>query len=78
MTYEYQCDECGTTFDVTATIAEKAAGLEPACPECGSKQTAQLFGGVGILSGSRSGGAGGGPGGGMGPACGPGMGAGCC
>ncbi|SIQ40855.1 putative regulatory protein, FmdB family [Alkalispirochaeta americana] len=75
MTYEYQCEKCGNTFDVTASIAEKAAGLEPACPECGSKQTSQLFGGVGILSGAGTSSPGGSFGGGL---CGPGRGSGCC
>ncbi|TVR29277.1 MAG: zinc ribbon domain-containing protein [Spirochaetaceae bacterium] len=70
MTYEYRCRKCDTAFDVIATVAEKAAGLEPKCPKCGSKQTAQIFGAIGVLSGTS------GPGGG--PMCDPGMGAGCC
>ncbi len=73
MTYEYRCKECEQVFDVVATVAEKAAGIEPECPECGSKETAQIFGAVGILSSTGSGG-----GFDPGPMCGPGMGAGCC
>lgn len=76
MTYEYRCTKCEAVFDVVATIAEKAAGIEPECPKCGSKQTAQVFVPFGVLSGAPSSG----PGGsfGEGPMCGPGMGAGCC
>ncbi len=75
MTYEYRCRECGTMFDVTATIAQKEAGLHPECPSCGSKQAAQVFGAIGVLSGTR-----GGPARGFGgmPGCGPDMGPGCC
>ncbi len=71
MTYEYRCRECDETFEVTATVAEKAAGLSPECPKCGSSNVSQVFSGFGVLSG-----AGGGLGGGG--MCGPGMGAGCC
>lgn len=74
MTYEYRCSKCDTAFDVIATVAEKSAGLEPKCPNCGSKQTTQIFGAVGVLSSAS--GPSGDPGGG--PMCGPGMGAGCC
>ena len=76
MTYEYRCSKCDTAFDVIATVAEKSAGLEPKCPNCGSKQTTQIFGAVGVLSGAGASGPSGDPGGG--PMCGPGMGAGCC
>ena len=64
MTYEHRCKECGRAFDITASIAEKEAGLRPACPGCGSKKTAQVFGAIGILSAARassSGGFGGSP-----------------
>jgi len=75
MIYEYRCKECGNVFDVTASIAAKEAGLHPECPSCGSKKAAQVFGAIGILSGTR-GGMSGGLGGMAG--CGPDMGAGCC
>ncbi len=75
MTYEYRCKECGMMFDVTASVAEKEAGLHPECPSCGSKKATQVFGTIGILSSARTGSSGGL--GGM-PACGPGSGAGCC
>ena len=75
MTYEYRCRECGKMFDVTASVAEKDAGLRPACPGCGSKKAAQVFGAIGILSSSRAGASGG-----LGrmPGCGPDSGVGCC
>ncbi|TVR87814.1 MAG: zinc ribbon domain-containing protein [Spirochaetaceae bacterium] len=70
MTYEYRCRDCDQTFDVTATVAEKAAGLSPDCLKCGSAKVSQVFGGFGVLSGSRGGGLG------AGSMCGPGSG--CC
>lgn len=73
MTYEYRCKECDTVFDVKATIEEKEEGLHPECPSCGSTETGQMFGAVGILGASHKD-----PGPMMGPGCGPGMGAGCC
>lgn len=73
MTYEYRCKECGAGFEVTASVAEKEAGLRPNCPSCGSTEAVQVFGAIGILSaGSR------GVPATMGPGCGPGRGPGCC
>lgn len=45
-TYDYGCLDCGTKFEVTATVSEKEKGLEVVCPECGGKQAAQLFNNV--------------------------------
>ncbi len=69
-TYEYACIRCGNKTDVMASIAEKEAGLKPACPNCGSKKMVQFFGQVNILGSSRGFG---GPSG-----CGPRSGPGCC
>ncbi len=52
--YEYLCGDCGKKFDVLATIAEKEAGLEPACPKCGSKRCRQVFGRVTVMTSSKS------------------------
>ena len=41
--YDYQCDQCQAVFEVRATFKEKAAGLEPGCPQCPSKKTHQLL-----------------------------------
>jgi len=30
--YEFECDDCCTTFDVRATLAEKVKGLDGCCP----------------------------------------------
>ena len=54
-TYKYNCKECENTFSIKASIAEKSAGLEPACPECGSKDVYQSFGSIGIIGSSQSG-----------------------
>lgn len=56
VTYEYRCKDCGKLFEVIATIAEKDAGLEPECSECGSTRAAQVFGAIEILSSTGSGG----------------------
>ncbi|MCL4845124.1 MAG: zinc ribbon domain-containing protein [Acidobacteria bacterium] len=60
MTYEYQCDACGSAFEVRATIAEKARGLRPVCPRCGSEAVTQVHTAVNVLTRS---------GGGSGPSC---------
>lgn len=53
MVYEFRCGRCGRRFDVYATLAEKEAGLAPACPRCGSTEVERVFGRVFLL---RSGG----------------------
>jgi putative FmdB family regulatory protein len=72
-TYDYQCQECGHTFEVRATISQKAAGLKPECPECHSTATQQAFRSMMFI---RSGD--GGEATSMPLACGPNMGPGCC
>ena len=52
--YEYQCDDCGRRFDVVATLAEKEAGLAPACPKCGKKRVRQVFSRFTLLASSKS------------------------
>ncbi|TVR59381.1 MAG: zinc ribbon domain-containing protein [Spirochaetaceae bacterium] len=54
MTYDYKCAACSGAFEITATIAEKEAGLSPACPACGSTETRQVFTVFGIVSGTAS------------------------
>ena len=53
MIYEFRCTRCGRRFEVYATLAEKEAGLSPACPSCGSAEVQRIFGRVMLL---RSGG----------------------
>ena len=72
-TYDYQCQLCGQTFEVRATISQKAAGLEPECPACHSKTTKQAFRSIVFSrSGDRAGVM---P---MPPGCDRDMGPGCC
>jgi len=52
--YEHECEVCGRKFDVIATLAEKEAGLKPACPKCGSKRVRQVFGRFTLLTSSKS------------------------
>jgi len=56
--YEFECNECGTTFDVRATLAEKVRGLDGCCPACGGRKTRQVFGNVMVLTKSGGRGAG--------------------
>ncbi len=75
MVYEYRCRDCGTGFEVQATMEEKAKGLKPTCPNCSSENTAQVFSSIGIFrrtaatSASGTGGL---------ASCGPNPGSGCC
>jgi putative FmdB family regulatory protein len=62
MIYEYRCQQCGTLFDVRATMAEKESGLHPRCPNCGSDQVVRRFSALSVLRGARGGGAAAGPG----------------
>ncbi len=41
--YNFQCEQCGETFDVRASIKEKEAGLDPECPKCHTKTARQLI-----------------------------------
>jgi putative FmdB family regulatory protein len=49
-TYEYHCKECGYTFDVRATVAEKERGLAASCEKCGSGELEQVFGGFSLIT----------------------------
>ena len=46
--YSFQCDQCGTVFDVRASIQEKETGLKPRCPKCQVQDTRQVIT-VGLL-----------------------------
>lgn len=64
-TYEFTCRDCDSVVAVRATLAEKSAGLSPACAACGSHDLRQLFGTVAVRTGAvpeaaRAGAAGGG------------------
>jgi putative FmdB family regulatory protein len=52
--YEYQCQDCGKKFETVATLAEKEAGLEPACPKCGRHRARQVFSRFTLLAGSKT------------------------
>jgi putative FmdB family regulatory protein len=40
-TYEFECRECGTTFEVTCHMDEREA--RAVCPKCGSHAVDQVF-----------------------------------
>ena len=73
--YEYHCKDCGNTFEMSTTIAEKEKREKDgslACESCGSPKVEQLFGGFSIVSGEylkSSGSSGGGCGCGGGGCC---------
>lgn len=50
--YDFECDGCGKTVTIKATIKEKEAGL--ACPACGGRNIQQIFSPPGILNGCGS------------------------
>ncbi len=52
--YEYQCRDCGKKFEIVATLAEKEAGLDPACPKCGRMRACQVFSRFTLLTGSKT------------------------
>jgi len=41
--YDYQCDQCETTFEIQASFHDKELGLEPVCPKCQGKKTHQVL-----------------------------------
>ena len=52
--YEFQCQDCGKKFEIVATLAEKEAGLDPACPKCGRHRARQVFSRFTLLAGSKT------------------------
>jgi len=52
--YEFQCQDCGKKFEIVATLAEKEAGLDPACPKCDRKAARQVFSRFTLLTGSKT------------------------
>ncbi|NNE47258.1 MAG: zinc ribbon domain-containing protein [Rhodothermales bacterium] len=53
-TYEYACRDCGTPFELKATIAEYESGLDTSCPLCESGETDRKFSAAFVGSGSSS------------------------
>ena len=52
--YEFQCQDCGKKFETVATLAEKEAGLDPACPKCDRHRARQVFSRFTLLAGSKT------------------------
>ena len=40
-TYTYRCEQCGTSFEETQSMAEHEAG-KPRCPKCGGEKVASV------------------------------------
>jgi putative FmdB family regulatory protein len=52
--YEYTCESCKKTFD--QLVRSMSSEVKPACPECGSKETARALSvfAVGANAGGKS------------------------
>ncbi len=66
--YEFRCRQCGTEYEIRATISEYSKGLKTVCPSCGSEDGEQLISLAAIFRGG-AGGSGGFGGGCWGPSC---------
>ncbi len=71
--YSFHCEKCTTTFDVRASFQERAAGLQPPCPTCTSRDVQQVIT-AGLLLHSNAGDRRAGPA----VVCGPNAGPRCC
>lgn len=41
--YDFQCEECGRTFEVREPMDEHRGDSKPECPDCGSRETRQVL-----------------------------------
>lgn len=69
--YDFRCEACDEAFEIHASIKEKENGLEPVCPNCGSKKTRQMITAGLLIRGGNGRDL-------ILPACGPNAGPGCC
>lgn len=51
--YEYTCQDCHKTFEVSRPISERGIGSEP-CPKCGSKKTERTWSSVFAITAKKS------------------------
>jgi putative FmdB family regulatory protein len=51
--YEFTCQDCHKTFEVTHPISQKATG-PAACPNCGSKKTERTWSSVFAITAKKS------------------------
>ncbi|OGO38214.1 MAG: hypothetical protein A2147_02250 [Chloroflexi bacterium RBG_16_57_8] len=51
--YEYECEECGSEFEVRRAITESEGEVE--CPACGETECRQVFSGFAFGASSASG-----------------------
>lgn len=42
--YDFECEECGRTFEVQEPMSKHDVDASPECPECGSRETRQVLG----------------------------------
>ena len=52
-TYQYRCEKCGKTFELTETMSEHEAA-KPQCQNCGSKNVSAVPGHVYVVTSKKS------------------------
>jgi putative FmdB family regulatory protein len=52
--YEYQCKDCGTTFEQFLTIQKHEQKTKPACPKCRSRNVQQQPSRFAAVTGHKS------------------------
>ena len=50
--YEFTCQDCHKTFEVTRPMSEASAGA--ACPSCGSKRTERIWSSVSAVTAKKN------------------------
>lgn len=52
--YSFQCQRCGKTFDVRASIKERVDGLFPDCPNSDSPDVRQLIAAAPVIRSTKT------------------------
>ena len=54
--YDFLCQECGTTFEVRLSMSAYADGKGRACTACGSTRVERAYTAVNVIAGAHAGG----------------------
>ena len=54
--YDFNCQDCGSTYEIRVSMAAYSAGEGRTCPDCSSNNVERAFTAVNVIAGSRSGG----------------------
>lgn len=52
--YEFTCQDCHKTFEISRPISEAGGGGAAACPNCGSTKTERTWSSVFAITGKKS------------------------